>query len=156
MQSLRQNEATPMSEAVENHLRLVIDTIPCLIMSAKPDGSFDFINQHWLEFTGFKLEEVLGWGWRAALHPEDAGTVMKEWRAGLASGEPFETAVRVRRVDGEYRWFLLRNVPLRDEEGRVVQWYGTGHDTDDLKRAKDRLRLAIDTTPALIRISRLL
>jgi PAS domain S-box-containing protein len=154
MQSLRQNEASPMPETVQNHLRLVIDTIPCLIMSAKPDGSFDFVNRWWLEFTGFKLEEVQGWGWRAALNPEDVGRVVNEWRAGLASGEPFETEARIRRVDGKYRWFLLRNVPLRDEQGRIVQWYGTGHDTDYLKRAKDRLRLVIDTTPALIHTGR--
>jgi PAS domain S-box-containing protein len=128
MESLRQNEAVPRPEMVENRLRLVIDTIPCLIISAQPDGSFDVVNRWWLEFTGFKLDEVQGWG----------------WRAGLASGEPFETEARVRRVDGEYRWFLLRNVPLRDEEGRIVQWYGTGHDTDYLKRAMDRLPLAID------------
>jgi PAS domain S-box-containing protein len=139
---------------VENRLRLVIDTIPCLIISAEPDGSFDVVNRWWLEFTGLKLEEVRGWGWRAALHSEDAGRVVKEWRAGLASGEPFGTEARVRRVDGEYRWFLLRNVPLRDAEGRIVQWYGTGHDTDDLKRATDRLKLAIDTTPALIHTGR--
>jgi PAS domain S-box-containing protein len=110
MESLRQNEAVPRPETVENRLRLVIDTIPCLIISAEPDGSFDVINRWWLEFTGFKLEEVQGWGWRAALHSEDAGRVVKEWRAGLASGEPFETEARVRRVDGQYRWFLLRNV----------------------------------------------
>jgi PAS domain S-box-containing protein len=153
-ESLRQNEAVSRHGTVENRLRLVIDTIPCLIMSAKPDGSFDFVNRWWLEFTGFKLEEVQGWGWRAALHSEDAGRVVKEWRTGLTSGEPFETEARVRRVDGEYRWFLLRNVPLREKEGRIVQWYGTGHDTDDLKRATDRLRLAIDTTPALIHTGR--
>jgi PAS domain S-box-containing protein len=154
MESVRQNEAVSRPETVENRLWPVIDTIPCLIMSAKPDGSFDFVNRWWLEFTGFKLDEVQGWGWRAALHSEDAGRVVKEWRAGFASGEPFAIEARVRRVDGEYRWFLLRNVPLRDEERRIVQWYGTGHDTDDLKRAKDRLRLAIDTTPALIHTGR--
>ena len=70
-------------------LRLVIDAIPCLILRAKPDGPFDFINQRWLEFAGFKAEEVQGWGWRAALHPEDAGRVLRQWRAGLAGGEPF-------------------------------------------------------------------
>jgi PAS domain S-box-containing protein len=154
MESLRQNEAVSRPETVENRLRHVIDTIPCLIISAEPDGSFDVVNRWWLELTGFKLEDMRGWGWRAALHAEDAGRVVKEWRAGLASGEPFETEARVRRVDGEYRWFLLRNVPLRDGQGRIVQWYGTGHDTDDLKRAKDRLRLAIDTTPALIHTGR--
>jgi PAS domain S-box-containing protein len=154
MESLSQSEAGSRPETVENRLRLVIDTIPCLIMSAKPDGPFDFVNRWWLEFTGFKLEEVQGWRWRTALHSEDAGRVVKEWRAGLASGEPFETEARVRRVDGKYRWFLLRNVPLRDEERRIVQWYGTGHDTEDLKQAANSLRLAIDATPALLHTCR--
>ena len=148
------NEALLRPDMVENQLRLVIDTIPCLILRAKPDGAFDFINRHWLEFTGLKLEEVQGWGWRSALHPEDAGRVVRDWRAALAEGLPFETEARIRRVDGVYRWFLLRNIPLRDELGRIVQWYGTGHDTEDLKQAKDRLLLAIDTTPALLHTGR--
>ncbi len=147
-------EALQKPDTVENQLRLVINTIPCLILRAKPDGAFDFINQRWLEFTGLKLEEVQGWGWRAAVHPEDAGRVVRDWRAALAEGEPFETEARIRRVDGAYRWFLIRNVPLRDDLERIVQWYGTGHDTEDLRQAKDRLLLAIDTTPALIHTSR--
>ena len=154
MEPYHKNEALGMPDTVENRLRLVIDTIPCLIMRAKPDGAFDFINRRWLEFTGLKLEEVQGWGWRAALHPEDAGRVVRDWRAALADGEPFETEARIRRVDGVYRWFLIRNVPLRDELERIVQWYGTGHDTEDLKQAKDRLLLAIDTTPALLHTGR--
>jgi formate hydrogenlyase transcriptional activator len=154
MESLRQSEAGSRPETVEIRLRLVIDTIPCLILCAKPDGAFDFINRHWLEFTGRKLEEVLGLGWRAALHPEDAGRVVRDWRAALAERESFETEARIRRADGVYRWFLIRNVPLRDEMGRIVQWYGTGHDTEDLKQAANTLRLAIDTTPALLHTGR--
>ncbi|RSL18416.1 PAS domain S-box-containing protein [Edaphobacter aggregans] len=154
MESFDKNEALEGPDTIESRLRLVIDTIPCLILRAKPDGAFDFINQRWLEFTGLTLEEVQGWGWRAALHPEDAGRVVRDWRAALAEGEPFETEARIRRVDGAYRWFLLRNVPLRDELKRIVQWYGTGHDTEDLKQAKDRLMLAIDTTPALLHTGR--
>jgi PAS domain S-box-containing protein len=103
MKSLRQNEAVPRPETVENRLRLVIDAIPCPIPCAEPDGAFDFINRRRLEFTGLKLEEVQGWGWRAALHPEDAGRVMRDWRAALAEGAPFETEARIRRVDGVHR-----------------------------------------------------
>jgi formate hydrogenlyase transcriptional activator len=154
MGALPKNEAVPPPTSVEDRLRLVIDAIPCLILRARPDGSFDFINRRWLEFTGFKLEEVQGWGWRAALHPEDAGRVVREWRAGLAAGEPFESEARIRRVDGEYRWFLIRNVPLRDGHRSIVQWYGTGHDIEELKQAEDRLRLVIDTTPALLHSAR--
>ena len=154
MEPYHKDEALQRPDMVENQLRLAIDTIPCLIFRAKPDGAFDFVNRRWLEFTGLKLEEVQGWGWRAALHSEDSGRVVRDWRAALAEGEPFETEARIRRVDGVYRWFLLRNVPLRDELGRIVQWYGTGHDSEDLKQAKDRLLLAIDTTPALLHTGR--
>ncbi len=154
MGTLPKNEAVPPLTSVEDRLRLVIDTIPCLILRAEPDGSFDFINQRWLEFTGLKMEDVQGWGWRAALHPADAARLMRDWRAGLAAGEPFENEARIRRVDGEYRWFLIRNVPLRDEQGKIVQWYGTGHDMEDRKQAEDRLRLVIDTTPALLHSAR--
>jgi PAS domain S-box-containing protein len=154
MGALPDNEIVPLAISVEDRLRLVINTIPCLILRATPDGAFDFINQQWLEFTGLKIDEVKGLGWRTALHPEDVRRVMATWRAGLAAGEPFEHEARVRRVDGEYRWFLIRNVPLRDEKGRIVQWYGTGHDIDELKGAEDRLRLVIDTTPALLHYRR--
>jgi len=150
MGALPDNEIVPPAISIEDRLRLVINTIPCLILRATPDGAFDFINQQWLEFTGLKMEELKGQGWRTALHPEDVRRVMTTWRAGLAAGEPFENEARVRRVDGEYRWFLIRNVPLRDFRGRIVQWYGTGHDIDELKGAEDRLRLVIDTTPALL------
>ena len=88
MESFDKNKALEGSDTVESRLRLVIDTIPCLILRAKPDGAFDFINQHWLEFTGLTLEEVQGWGWRAALHPEDAGRVIRDWRTALAEGRP--------------------------------------------------------------------
>jgi PAS domain S-box-containing protein len=150
MGALPNDEFVPPARSVEDRLRLVINTIPCLILRATPDGAFDFINQQWLEFTGLKMEEVKGRGWHSTLHPEDVEKALSIWHAGLAAGEPFENEARVRRVDGEYRWFLLRNVPLRDERGRIVQWYGTGHDIDELKRAEDRLRLVIDTTPALL------
>jgi formate hydrogenlyase transcriptional activator len=131
-----------------------MDTIPCLILTARPDGSFDFINQHWLEFTGFKPDEVQGLGWHAALHPDDAERVLREWGVGLASEEPFELEARIRRVDGTYRWFLMRNVPLRDELESLIQWYGTGHDIEDQKQAEARLQLVIDATPALLHTAR--
>jgi len=150
MGALPDNEIVPPAISVEDRLRLVINTIPCLILRATPDGAFDFINQQWLEFTGLEMEEVKAQGWHSTLHPEDVEKALSIWHAGLAAGEPFENQARVRRVDGEYRWFLLRNVPLRDKQGRIVQWYGTGHDIDELKGAEDRLRLVIDTTPALL------
>jgi PAS domain S-box-containing protein len=125
------------TQALEDQLRLVIDTIPALAWSALPDGSHDFLNQRWLEYTGLSLEEGLGRGWQAAIHPEDRARLVDEWRAALAAGEPLETEERVRRADGEYRWFLLRVVPLRDERGNIVRWYGTNTDIEDRKQAEE-------------------
>jgi PAS domain S-box-containing protein len=122
-------------------LRLVIDTIPALVWSALPDGSIDFVNQRLLEYTGLPLEDVKGWGWAAAeWHPEDCAALVEEWRAALAAGEPFNKEARLRRADGQYRWFLLRAVPLRDEFGNIAKWYGTTTDIEDRKRAEEALR----------------
>jgi PAS domain S-box-containing protein len=123
----------------EDRLRLVIDTLPALVWSKLPDGSADFLNQRFREYTGLSVEEGLGWGWmRNAFHPEDRAE--EEWRAAFAAGKPFDREARLRRADGEYRWFMIRAVPLRDERGNVVEWYGTTTDIEDRKRAEDELR----------------
>jgi len=134
------HDLVPPANSVEDRLRRVIDTIPALVLSARPDGSVDFINLRWLEYTGFKAEELRGWGWRNVIHPDDVERFVEEWRAALAAGESFENEARVRRADGEYRWFRIRKVPLRDKQGNIVQWYGSGHDIEDSKQAEARLR----------------
>jgi len=120
----------------EDRLRLVIDTIPGMVWSALPDGSVDFVNQPWMEYHGltwgnFNPDSVL-----AALHPDDVAMAAQNWRVALASGKYPELELRVRRADGEYRWFLSRAVPLRDELGIIVKWYGTITDIDDRRRAE--------------------
>ncbi len=119
-----------------DHLRLVIDTIPGLVWSALPDGHIDFLNQRWREYTGLTLEQASGWGWRTAIHPEDLPGLEGYWRSVLASGEPGETVARLRRFDGVYRWFLFRGVPLYDEKGNLVKWYGQTIDIEDRKWAE--------------------
>src|SRR5271170_6733496 len=131
-------------------LRTVIDSIPALVVCAFPDGSLEFVNQTWREFTGSPLEQLTGWGWQTVIHPDDVAKFTDEWNAARAAGEPFENEVRVRRADGEYRWFTVKKVPHRDASGQIVRWYGTGHDIEDRKQAEHRLRLVVDTTPALI------
>jgi len=133
----------------EDRLRLVIDTLPALVWSKLPDGSADFLNQRFREYTGLSLAEGLGWGWLNAFHPEDRAE--EEWRAAFAIGEPFEKEARLRRADGAYRWFLLRAVPLRDERGNVVKWYGTTTDIEDRKRAEEAL---LEAQANLARITR--
>ncbi len=123
----------------EATLRQTIDTIPTLAWCNFPDGSNEFLNQRWHDYTGLSPQEAHGWGWQAALHPEDLQPLMLIWRKLLDAGEPGELEARLRRYDGEYRWFLFRVEPFRDEFGSVVKWYGTNTDIDDLKRAHIRL-----------------
>ena len=120
----------------ERELRTTIETIPAMVLSLHPDGSIDFVSQSWLDYLGLSLEEMSGGAWRSAIHPEDRDRVLNNWQVALAAGEPFEAEVRHRRADGKYRWFLVRCVPLRDEKGNMVKWYGTHFDIEDRKRAE--------------------
>ncbi len=108
----------------EKKLRDVVETIPAIAWSARADGWVDFSNHHWEEYTGLSIEKGSGSGWEAAVHPNDVKRHAEKWRASVASGEPFESEARYRRADGEYRWFLVRAVPLRDGEARSSS--GTG------------------------------
>jgi formate hydrogenlyase transcriptional activator len=108
--------------------------------SALPDGSVDFASQSWLEYTGFSMEDWLGAGWKTIAHPEDLDRLAETWQTALASGEPYEYEVRIRTARGSYRWCLSRAVPLRDELGKIVKWFGTNTDIEDRKRAEEVLR----------------
>src|SRR6516165_1087812 len=132
--------------AVRDRLQVIIDTIPAMVWSISPDGSSDFLNKRFRDYTGLSLEDIRDWArmdtlhrpWMNALHPDDRS--MDDWSAALASGEPFEKEARLRQFDGEYRRFLLRFVPLRDEWGRIVEWYAKSTDIEDLRRAEEELR----------------
>src|SRR5229473_630337 len=102
-------------------VRLVVDTIPTLAWSARSDGSADFFNQRWLDYTGLSAEQARDWGWTAALHPDDLNGLVDYWRSILAAGEPGEIEGRLRRFDGEYRWFLFRATPSFDNDGRAAR-----------------------------------
>jgi PAS domain S-box-containing protein len=120
--------------------QLIVDQAPTLIHTARPDGFLDFFNQRWLEYLGVGQEEVEGWRWINAIHPDDVDGMVREWRASLATGEPLEVKARVRGAVGQYRWFLHRKVPLRSESGSILKWYGSSLDIEDLKCAEDALR----------------
>ena len=126
-------------ERSERELRDVINTVPVHAWSALPEGNIDFVNQQWQQFTGLPPEDALGWNWEVVLHPEDRTKFVGDWRAALSTGKPLQSEVRARRVDGEYRCLLVRNVPLRDESGKVLKWYGTAVDIEDRKRAESLL-----------------
>lgn len=133
------------SKPIEERLRIMIDQIPALVWSKLPDGSLDFFNQRFREYTGLSLEEGLGWGWINAFHPDDRRT--EEWRAALAAGEPFEKEARLRGTDSKYRWFALRAVPVKNDQGVTIKWYGTSTDIDDRKQAESELRQLVDLVP---------
>ena len=143
----RLSDADEASNVFEERLRLIIDTIPTIVWRKLPDGSADFLNRQFREYTGLSLEHGLGWGWMNAFHPDDR--LMEEWRTALAAEKPFEKEARLRRADGQYRWFLIRAVPLRDGQSNVVKWYGTTSDIEDLKRVEDRVGLVINTIPTM-------
>src|SRR5580693_6368523 len=113
-----------------------VDAIPTLAWSARPDGSVEFLNRRWLDYTGLAAEEASDWGWTAALHTEDRDRLMDFWRHLLDSGEAGETEARLRRNDGDYRWFLFRVEPVRDNHGDIFKWYGANTDIEDRKRAE--------------------
>src|SRR6266481_2270206 len=124
----------------EAHLRKIIDTIPTLAWCNLPDGSNEFVNQRWCDYTGLSPEEVRRVGCKVVIHPEDLPKWLDEWRTLVASGEGGEIEARLRRHDGAYRWFLIRVEPLQDESGEIVRWYGTNTDIDDLKQTEAKLR----------------
>src|SRR5262249_9428594 len=112
----------------EQRTRQMIDEIPALAWSSLPDGSVEFISKQWLKYAGLSHEAAQALRWESLVHPDDLDNLMSTWRHHLASGEPFEAEARLRRVDGEYRWFLIRAVPLRDALNNVIKWYGTNTD----------------------------
>jgi formate hydrogenlyase transcriptional activator len=137
----------------ETELRTIIETIPAFVVSALPDGSVDFISQSLVDYTGLSREQWLGWGWKDFVHPEDADRAVGKWREVLAGGEPLEIEVRHRRADGKYRWDLVRQVPLRDDKGNIVKWYGTLHDIEDRKQAEAALRKSEERNRILLQIN---
>jgi two-component system sensor histidine kinase UhpB len=134
----------------EEHLRLVINTIPTTAWTLRADGRVDFVNQRYLEYTGLTLEQTLAQP-TGVIHPDDLAVVMQNWLAAMSAGQSYEGEMRLRRADGEYRWFLVRTVPLRDAQGNIFKWYGASTDIEDRKCAEQALRQAAAELQALSR-----
>jgi PAS domain S-box-containing protein len=130
--------SSPSSEPL--NIQLLVDSIPALIHTSRPDGFLDYFNKPWLEYLGVTLDQMAGWNWTAFIHPEDLDGIVAKWRGSLASGDIFEYEARVRRSNGEYRWMYHRKVPLRDADGKIVKWYGTSLDIDERKATEEQLR----------------
>ena len=148
---LRELYATVQSR--EDSLRLVIDTIPAFVWSGLPDGTFDLVSRSWLDYIGCTWEELnVRGGLASALHPDDVEVSVNTWKKAREVGRHTEHELRIRRADGEYRWFLSRAQPLRDEHGNVIRWYGTVIDITERRVIENALR---DAREELARASRL-
>jgi PAS domain S-box-containing protein len=137
-------------QSSEHNLAAIIDTIPTLAWCNLPDGSNEFLNKGWHEYTGLSPGESHGWGWQAAFHPEDLPPLMEKWQKMLVSGESDEIEARLRRHDGVYRWFLIRAQALRNDSGKIVRWYGTSTDIEDLKQSERGRRASERNLAAII------
>lgn len=131
-----------------DRLRLFIDTIPAMAWSLRHDGTVDFVNRRWMDYTGLSLEDELAEPVRP-VHPEDRANAMKAWLVAKSAGEAYELELRLRRADGEYRWFLVRTVPLRDEQRNIIMWFGTSTEIEDRKQAEKALYRSFEQLRAL-------
>jgi PAS domain S-box-containing protein len=138
-QALQEREAE-LAEA-RRELRQMIDTIPIPVASYSADARRDFVNAAWKQYTGLSDEAALGTEWSVVAHPDDVATGEKMWHDAFATGVPWHTEERVRRADGQYRWFAIDRVAARDENGKIIKWYGTAYDIEDRKRGEERLRV---------------
>lgn len=141
----------------ERQFRELAESLPHLVWTCAADGRCVYLSRQWVEYTGRPEEEQLGYGWLDAVHPDDRAAVARQWADTVRAGGVLSVEFRIRRADGCYRWFDTRGVPVRDEAGRVVRWYGSNTDVDSRKRAETavresekRFRLLAETIPHLV------
>jgi formate hydrogenlyase transcriptional activator len=146
MMQLAQNaESEELSTAFETlsreaaRLQTIVDTVPSFLWTCLPDGSKEYLNKRWYEYTGLTLDQGKGSSWTAVVHPDDLDRLLPEWLALLDAREAGELETRIRRYDGEYRWFLIQLVPQLDAEGKVIRWFGSNTDIEGRKRAEEKL-----------------
>ena len=136
------------------HYRALVESLPHLVWTCRPDGYCDFLSRQWVEYTGQAADEQLGSGWAEHVHPDDRERVRLEWEAATRRGDLFDAEFRIRRADGVYRWFRTRALPLRDGSGAVVKWFGSNTDFDDYKQSEQRLHAQVDRLNLLDQLTR--
>ncbi|WP_262029982.1 sensor histidine kinase [Microvirga sp. Mcv34] len=125
----------------ETQFAVLAESLPQLVWSSRPDGSVDYVNRRWREFTGLSSEQLLGNGWEAAIHPDDLPEVLEHWRRSLDAGQDYEWEYRVRTAAGDYEWFLSRAIPIQDLTGKITRWFGTSTNINAQKKADETIRL---------------
>jgi formate hydrogenlyase transcriptional activator len=143
--------------ASEESFRLIVDSIPGLVVTMTAQGELEFVSQQCLDYFGMTLDELKGWVTSDIVHPDDLSRVLATWRRSVQTGHPYDSEYRIRHADGVYRWFHVRGLPLRNKEGRIIRWYVLHTDIDDRKRAEEALRaselnfrLIVDSIPGLV------
>jgi PAS domain S-box-containing protein len=128
--------STPVAPSDRAQDRLA-DSVPNQVWTAMPDGKLDYVNARVLEYFGRSFDEMIGMGWQDVIHPDDIARVLETWTRSLHTGEPYEVEFRLRRADGEYHWHIARAMPERDASGRLVKWFGSNTDVQDLRAAEE-------------------
>jgi two-component system CheB/CheR fusion protein len=139
-----QKQGAEALQASEARFRTLSDAVPQLVWTNNAAGEADYFNYRWYEYSGLTYEQSYGLGWQVMVHPDDAPTSIARWEQAQAKGEVFDTEYRLRRADGTYRWHIGRNVPLLNEQGQVLSWFGTATDIQELKDVQDALWHAHD------------
>ncbi len=124
----------------EHRWRNLTEALPQLVWTATPDGSCDYFSTQWTQYTGVAESHLLGWQWLEVLHPDDRAPTRQLWTDSVAGRGPYDVEYRVRRLDGEYRWFKTRGVPIRDSDGAIFKWFGTCTDITELRLTEEALR----------------
>ena len=135
----READAAAIAES-ERQFRILADSMPQMVWATQPDGFHDYYNRRWYEFTGMPAGSTDGVAWNGMFHPDDQVRAWALWRHSLETGEPYEIEYRLRRADGVYRWTLGRALAVRDQQGRIIRWFGTCTDIEEQKQAEERLR----------------
>lgn len=135
----------------ETRYRTLAESLPHLVWTCRGDGPCDYLSPRWVDYTGIPEKDQLGYGWLEQLHPDDRERVVAEWTEVAPLGDIFDIEFRIRRADGQYRWFKTRAIPFRDNDGHVVKWFGSNTDIDDNKRAHEALRLSEERQRATLR-----
>jgi PAS domain S-box-containing protein len=140
IENVERKQAEQALRESEHKLRQIIDTVPSIVWATGPDGENTYANQRLLDYIGAQYEDFKNRGWQRFVHPDDLPETVKAFHHAIETGTSYEAVHRVRRSDGEFRWHCARGEPLRDREGRIIQWYGLSIDVDEAKKAEDRLR----------------
>ncbi|MGF1674276.1 MAG: PAS domain S-box protein, partial [Rivularia sp. (in: cyanobacteria)] len=118
----------------EQRYRFLSEAVPQIVWCCNPQGECEYISQRWFEYTGQPIEQAMNFGWLELLHPDDVESVSKLWNQALSKGENYEAEMRYRRSDGVYRWFLIRALPMKDQQGKILNWFGTSTDIHEIKQ----------------------